>query len=131
MDEGERKTSIVTGHIVLDENVKSFSGATVYVSLEDVTMQDTGSKLITQQVIKDVSYYYSDYDDIACNQKKIGFELFSDITDFRGLYSIRVHIDVDNNGKISLGDYISMESCPVITYGYPKNDVYVHVRQIM
>ena len=94
MTEGTRTTPIVEGHIVLDKNVKSFSGATIYVSLEDVTMQDTGSKVISQQVIKDVSYYYDDYNDLTRHQKKIGFKLFSDMTDFRGMYSIRVHIGV-------------------------------------
>jgi uncharacterized lipoprotein YbaY len=123
-------TPIVKGHIVLDKNVKSFSGATIYVSLLDVTMQDAGSKLISQQVIKDVSYYCDDYNDLICNQKKIGFELFSDMTNFRRMYSISVHIDVDNNGEVNLGDYISMESYPVITYGYPKDNISVRVRQL-
>jgi uncharacterized lipoprotein YbaY len=129
MTEGKRTTPVVKGHIVLDKNVTSFSGATIYVLLEDVTMQDAPSKLILQQVIKDVSYY-DDYDNLNCHQKKIGFELFGDITDFQGMYSIRVHIDVDNDGKISVGDYMSMESYPVITHGYPKNKVSVHVRQV-
>ena len=53
-----------------------------------------------------------------------------DIVDLRRSYSIRVHIDVDNNGKINSGDFITMESYPVITYGYPKDNISVHVRKV-
>jgi uncharacterized lipoprotein YbaY len=43
---------LVNGEISFDKkNVKSFSGATIYVRIEDVTMQDAPSKLISQQVI--------------------------------------------------------------------------------
>ena len=53
------------------------------------------------------------------------------VVDFRGrLYAVSVHIDVDNNGKINSGDFISMESYLVITDGYPKDNVIVHVRQV-
>ena len=71
MTEGTRTIPIVKGHIVLDKNVKSFSGATIYVWLEDVTMQDAPSKLISQQVIIDVSYY-DDYDDLTCPPSLLG-----------------------------------------------------------
>jgi uncharacterized lipoprotein YbaY len=119
------------GKIIFDKNnVKPFSGATVYIRLQDVTMQDVPSKLILQQVIKDLSY---DGNDIANyhHQKKLEFELFGDIVvDVRRSYAISVHIDVDNNGKINSGDFINMESYPVITHGYPKDYVLVRVKQV-
>jgi hypothetical protein len=89
-------------------------------------MQDAPSKLISQQVIENVNY---GSDEAAHHQKKIKFTFFGDriIVDFRRLYAIRVHIDVDNNGKINPGDFISMQSYPVITHGYPKDNVSVHV----
>ena len=52
------------------------------------------------------------------------------MVDFRRLYAIRVHIDVDNNGKINPGDFVNMQSYPVITHGYPKDNVSVHVKQV-
>jgi hypothetical protein len=56
---------LLRGEIFFDKNnVKSFAGATVYVRLEDVTMQDAPSKLILQQVIKGLSYG-AGADDIA------------------------------------------------------------------
>jgi uncharacterized lipoprotein YbaY len=120
---------LVKGEISFDKkNVKSFSGATIYIRLEDVTMQDAPSKLISQQVIKNVSYDSS----AAGHQKKVKFALFGDriAIDFTRLYAISIHIDVDNNGKINSGDFINMESYPVITHGYPKKNVLVHVRQV-
>jgi hypothetical protein len=82
--------------IVEKLTLKSFSGAAIYVSLVDVTMQEAGSKLISRQVIKDVSYYCDNYND-KLQSKKIGFVLFSDMTNFRG----RIHTDQavgDENG---------------------------------
>jgi uncharacterized protein YuzE len=34
-------------------------------------------------------------------------------------YAIRVHIDLDRDGKISGVDYINMQSYPVLTRGHP------------
>ena len=128
-------TPLVKGEISFDKkNAKSFSGATIYVRLEDVTMQDAASKLISQQVIKNVSYDGGSVAGHHHHQKnKIEFALFDDniVVDFRRrLYAVSVHIDVDNNGKINSGDFISMESYPVITDRYPKDNVIVHVRQV-
>jgi hypothetical protein len=59
---------LLKGRIVFDNNsVESFTGATVYVRLDDVTMQDGPSKLILQQAISDVSY---DNDDVAGHHQK-------------------------------------------------------------
>jgi uncharacterized lipoprotein YbaY len=124
-------TPLVKGEISFDQNnVKSFSGATIYVHLEDVTMQDAPSKLISQQIIENVSYNGSS---VAGHhhQKKIKFALFGHmVVDVQRLYAVSVHIDVDNNGKINSGDFINMESYPVITHGYPKDNISVHVRQV-
>lgn len=121
---------LIKGKISFDQkNVKSFSGATIYIRLEDVTMQDAPSKLISQHVIENVSYNGSNVP--GHHQKKIKFTLFGHVVvDLRRSYSIRVHIDVDNNGKINSGDFITMESYPVITYGYPKDNISVHVTKV-
>jgi uncharacterized lipoprotein YbaY len=125
-------TLLAKGEISFDQkNVKTFSGATIYVRLKDVTMQDTPSKLISQQVIKNVSYNSGNVTGHHY-QKKIEFKLFGDriAIDFTRSYAVSVHIDVDNNGMINSGDFISMESYPVITHGYPSDNISVHVRQV-
>jgi uncharacterized lipoprotein YbaY len=105
---------VVKGIIVLDEHIKPFSGATVHILLEDVSFQDAPSKLITEQTIKNVSH-----DNI--DQQKIEFVIYGNIVDTQADYSIRVHGDVDKDGRISKGDFVTVQSYPVLTHGPPDN----------
>jgi uncharacterized lipoprotein YbaY len=133
-DKRSTAASLLRGEIILDKNkVKSFTGATVYIRLEDVTIQDASSKVISQQVINNVSYVgANDIGGHYHRQKKIEFSLFDNeiVVDARRSYAIAVHIDVDGNGKINPGDFINVESYPVITHGHPKDNVSVRVRQV-
>jgi hypothetical protein len=43
----------------------------------------------------------------------IPFEIIVDIIPVRAYYTIWVHVDVDADGQVSIGDYITMESFPV------------------
>jgi uncharacterized lipoprotein YbaY len=113
---------LVKGAIIFNEYAKSFSGATIYVCLEDVSLQDAPSKLISQQIIRDVFYD-------STNREKIEFAIYGDIPDVRARHSINVHVDVDNNGRISEGDFITMQSYPVLTYSYPDN-LSVNVKEV-
>lgn len=119
---------VVKGIIVLDEHIKSFSGATVHILLKDVSLQDAPSKLIAEQTIKNVSHNNID-------QQKIEFVIYGDIVDTQADYSIRVHIDADNDGRISKGDFVTVQRYPVLTHGHPDNllvtvkeDTPVHLR---
>ena len=38
-------------------------------------------------------------------------------------------VDVDGDGKVSVGDYISMQSYPVLTFGYPR-EVTIEVKKV-
>jgi hypothetical protein len=40
-----------------------------------------------------------------------------------------VLVDLDGDGKISKGDYISMQSYPVLTFGSPS-EVTIEVKQV-
>jgi uncharacterized lipoprotein YbaY len=113
---------LVRGEIIFDGEVKPFSEGTIYVRLEDVSLLDAPSKLISEQVIGKISY------DPTINGT-IKFALYGKVTNVQASYIVSVHVDVDNNGKISSGDFINMESYPVLTYGYPDH-VLVHVRKV-
>jgi uncharacterized lipoprotein YbaY len=108
------KNILVKGVIVFDEETRPFFGATVYVRLEDVSLQDAPSKLIAEQVLRNISYDKDDYQGIK-------FEIHDNVLDDNARYSISAHVDVDNDGKISKCDFITTQSYPVITYGYPDN----------
>jgi uncharacterized lipoprotein YbaY len=104
---------VVKGIIVF-EDVKPFSGATVHILLEDVSLQDVPSKLIAEQTIRNVGLE-------NIENQKIEFVIYVDYVDTHAHYSVRVHGDVDNDGKVSKGDFVTVQNYPVLTYGYPDN----------
>lgn len=113
---------LVTGEILFAQEAHSFSGATVYVRLEDVSLADAPARVVAEQVISDLSYE-------AGSQAKLEFRLDGEIPDERASYSVCVHVDLNGDEKVSRGDYISMESYPVLTFGYPKQ-VSVRVHEV-
>jgi uncharacterized lipoprotein YbaY len=113
---------IVKGRIIIDSDIKSFSGATIFVRLKDATFADTYSKLVSEQIIKNVNY------DIR-TPNQFDFELYAENLDDKADYIIEVHIDVDGNGIVSSGDFINMESYPVISHGFPR-DVSIKVKEL-
>ena len=117
-----RSDSTVKGRIIIDSNSKSFSGATIFIRLKDASFADTYSKLISEQIINNVNY-----DTKSSNQYY--FELAAENLDDNAYYIIQVHIDVDGNGIVNSGDFINMETNPVINRGFPK-DVIIHVKQL-
>jgi len=116
------KLPLVKGKIIFDRNTKPFSEAMVFIRLQDVSRQDAPSKLISEQVLTNVSYE-------ATKAEGVKFMLYGDIPNERSRYSINVHVDVDGDGKMSSGDLINMQDYPVLTYGNPDN-VSIYVREI-
>ena len=113
---------LLKGEIVFVENINSFANATIYVKLEDVTLMDAPSKVISEQVINNVHYD-------PANQNKIKFVIYGEIINPQACYSISVHVDVDRDNKLSSGDFINTESFPVLTHGY-SDTVSVRVKQL-
>ena len=113
---------LVSGEILLGEEVQSFSSATIYVRLEDVSRVDAVATTVAEQVLRHVSHQ-------AGHQSQVAIALRGTTADARARYAVRVHVDVDGDGHVSRGDYISMESYPVLTFGYPDR-VTVRVREV-
>jgi uncharacterized lipoprotein YbaY len=112
---------LVSGQIILD-GTRSFSGVTVYVRLEDVTRVGAPSVTVAEQVIPEVSYR-------AGSRQEVAFDLTGREPDPRARYNVRVHVDVDDDGRISQGDYLSTQSYPVLTDGHP-DQVTVYVSRV-
>jgi uncharacterized lipoprotein YbaY len=112
----------VRGEVVLGGEVRSFSGATVYVRLEDVSRADAAATVIAEQVLRRVVHRQG-------RRATLAFELHGPAPDEQATYAVRVHVDVDGDGRVSPGDYISVESHPVLTFGYPRQ-IEVRVREI-
>ena len=113
---------LVSGEISFAETSKPVSKATVYVRLEDVSRLDAASRLISEAVLHDVSLPGGDKD-------RLKFDLYGEVPDAKADYNVRVHVDVDGDGQVSRGDYITMESYPVLTWGQPSY-VAVRVREV-
>lgn len=114
---------LITGEILFGAEMETLSGATVHVYLENVSRLDASSEIITKRVIDDVFHERG-------TEKRLSFNLYGDLHDERASYSIRVHVDRRGNEQINVGDYVTMESYPVLTFGYP-NHVTIRVRKVM
>lgn len=121
-DDSPRQGLTVSGEILFPEDTPSFSGATAFVQVEDVSRADAPASVLAEQTIQNVS----------CSKgltAKLAFRLEVPRFEPRAHLNVRVHVDLDGDQQVSRGDYISMESYPVLTYGYPSR-VRVRVRQV-
>jgi uncharacterized lipoprotein YbaY len=107
------EVQLVSGEIVFGEGAEAFSGATASVRLEDVSRADAPSHVVAEQVIRQVNYRPG-------QAGRLAFELRVNNPNERARYTVSAHLDVDGDGQVSRGDYITMESYPVLTQGYPR-----------
>jgi len=118
----QRKSIVVEGKIYFSEVVSSFSSATVYVRLEDVSLADAPSRVVAQEVLRNVSLDEE-------NPLPVSFSLRCPALDERAMYTLAVHTDVNGEGRVTPGDYITMESYPV-SASRSCVQVTVHVRPV-
>ena len=99
---------VVTGTIVFGADLEPLVGATVYVRLEDVSRIDAPAHVVAEIVLREVR---------AGGQapNKLEFTLEIPLLDPKRRYSVRVHVDVDGDGRVGVGDYVSPASHPVLT----------------
>lgn len=113
---------LVSGEIHFAQKPQLPSDAKAYVRLLETSMADAPSRLVAEVVLQDISQE-------ANLGNPIPFALNGDLQDERGSYTISVLVDLDDDGRASPGDFINMQSYPVLTFGYPS-EVSVQVRQI-
>jgi uncharacterized lipoprotein YbaY len=113
---------LVKGEILFEDVQRSFEGATVRVRLEDVSYADAPSRVVAEQVIPDVSCE-------AGTDCTLRFGLYGDVPDERRRYVVTVYVDLHGQGRVTQGDYLSMESQPVLTHGNP-DQISVRVREV-
>lgn len=114
--------ALVHGRIVFDESAESFTGATLYVFLEDTTYADDSAVKVAEQITKDVAYD-------ARTHNSLPFALYGEVPDQRAHYTVRVLVDLNGDGKTSRGDFINMESYPVLSRENPT-DVTIRVERV-
>ena len=78
-------------------------GATIHVRLEDVSYIDAPARLVAETVLPEAR--------AGCQApSQLAFTIDAPTLNPRARYVVRVHVDVDADGQISLGDYISTMS---------------------
>lgn len=111
----------VYGQINFPEGAE-FTGATVFIHLIDSGMLDTSASVLAEQAIRNFSFRPGD--------PPLNFELTLDKEpDKRGLLGVTVHISMTGKDDVEMGDYMTMQSYPVLTQGYP-DAVTVEVKRV-
>lgn len=95
----------VRGAISFSGAVTDISGAAVFVRLIDVSRADAEASTISEFRVLSLPRGTD-------TSKKIPFEFDFVITDLKASYVITAHVDVDRDGEVSVGDYITMQSIP-------------------
>ena len=112
---------VVKGELKFEGSPDLPASAKAYVRLLNTSMADAPSAAVAEQVI-DVARFLS-------KGEKVAFVLEPHSIDERDTYTVSVLVDLDGDGKISKGDYISMQSYPVLTHGSP-NQVTIEVKPV-
>jgi len=112
----------LTVQVVFDTGAPAFQAGTLYGYVEDVSRADAAAESLGSYVQQDVSHAAGDISGPE-------FTLLAKVPDPNAQLAVRVHIDLSGNGRYSRGDFITMESYPVLTRGHPSL-VTVRLRQI-
>lgn len=97
---------VIKGEIFFPEIISPFSDASIYIRLDDISRINTFSHTLSERILRGISID-------AKHTQPITFEISVPTLDERSRYSLSVLVDVDNDGAISPGDYITMENFPV------------------
>jgi uncharacterized lipoprotein YbaY len=113
----------VSGEIVFGLPApEDLSEAIAYVRLEDTSLADAPSRVVSEQRLTRLHERLTTADTVP-------FNLHAPRPDPKSTYSVSVHVDVDGDGKVSRGDYINTESYPVLTFGYASR-ASIRVRRV-
>lgn len=83
----------------------------MYVRLQDVSRVDASASVVAEQVMRDVQ--------AGGAVRLLNFAIHGNQLAPRTHYVVRVHVDVDNDGEVSAGDYVSTASHPITLNSVP------------
>jgi uncharacterized lipoprotein YbaY len=110
---------LARGSVTIDADPNGLRDARVYVRLEDTSRADASSRIVAEQTLSGAAF---------AGNTPLRFELRGALPG-GGQCTLRVHVDVDGDGQVSPGDYVSTESYPV-NPSTAQQDLQVHVRRV-
>jgi hypothetical protein len=112
----------ISGTIRFQNVTRSAQNVTVYVRIDETSHADAAAARLAEVVLHGVS--------IFPGSPPLGFTMRELIPRASGRYSVRVHADVDGDGRVSRGDYISMQSYPVLLTGENSDVIDIVAREV-
>jgi len=97
------------GTLSFPNEENEIKNVTVYVSVEDISKQDASSEILCKKIFENV--------DIS-TKEVFPFSLKVPVSDNKAHLVVRAHVDTDNDGEVSKGDYITTAMFSVITRGH-------------
>jgi hypothetical protein len=111
---GNREQTLrIGGRILISPDIPAVSGGVAHIRLEEISRQDAESVAITETIIDGIEH--------GRDGTSVSFHLQvpeSKTIDPNGIYSIRVWIDIDGDGKPGPKDLFSDRAYRVLTQGY-------------
>ena len=102
----------LTGKIIFPEDVSSIKSCNLQVSVEDVSRADASSETKAKKVFENL-----DLSSIIDNSYE--FSLDVPVDDQKATLTVRVHVDVDKDDEVSIGDFLTTALFLVLTQGNP------------
>ncbi len=90
---------LIEGNILFENLEETIEDATVYIRLDDVSLADAPSTVISETTLENVS--------VGPEDNIVPYSLGFPELEARRMYSLYVHADVDGDGKVSKGDYVT------------------------
>jgi uncharacterized lipoprotein YbaY len=86
----------------------------------DVSLQDMEARIVAEQVIHDAR---------PDRSQGVPFMLDATSIDPAATYAVQAHVETRGNAQVRPGDWVSMQSYPVLTHGAPDH-VVVQVERV-
>jgi uncharacterized lipoprotein YbaY len=111
----------ISGTIQFEDVRQPAQDVTVYVRVEEASRLDAPASRIAEVALRGVHVFPG--------SPAIPFTVRDVFSVPSGRYVVRVHVDVDGDGQVSRGDYVSVQSYPVLT-GAAADIVAIVVREV-
>jgi hypothetical protein len=94
------------GHILIGGRLASFAGAVAAIRVEHIPYADARADIVAETVIREVSHKYG-------ADTQIPFEIVVPIDAPASDLNLRAHVDVDKDGEVSVGDFVTTQAYPI------------------